>query len=341
MVTSIYSPDEAQRTIWVHIEYENGDIAKVSREMLSKARDLARSAGWGVGALLLCESKEPYLPQMSELGVEDVFVVEHPKLKDPVVDTHAFAAEHCILQEKPSIIFFGATPFGRDLAGRLAVRFRTGLTADVFDFAFKEGSDTLIAKVSGFGGGIIALIEIPNHRPQMMTIRPGVFEVTQPETSAQTRVRTYTPDLDTFTPHSFLRQRIRKDTPDLTSAPFLAIGGRGMHGNFQLLRELAELLGGEVGATRPPVDEGHIERDRQIGQTGLTVRPKVALVCGVSGAFQFTVGIQDADTIIAINIDPEAAIFESADYCIVGNVFEILPHLIRILQQKKKGVIHA
>ena len=335
MVESLYTPAEAARTLWVHIEYESDGITKVSQEMLSKARAIAEPAGWTVGALLLGDRPEPFIPSIEALGAQEIHLVKHPLLKDPLVETHARAAAECILREKPAVILFGATPFGRDLAGRLAVRFRTGLTADCLDFSLKKDSDTVVARVSGFGGGVMALIEIPQHRPQMMTIRPGVFEISVPKRPGRASVRNHAVDFEGYQPRMRMRRRVRQKTPDLTAVPFLVIGGRGMHGDFRLLREIARLLGGEVAATRPPVDEGYVERDRQIGQTGLTVRPKVALVCGASGAFQFTVGIQQAGTIIAINIDEEAPIFEAADYGLVGDVFEILPRFMKILKQKR------
>lgn len=239
------------------------------------------------------------------------------------------------METKPSIFLVGATPDGRDLAGRLAVRLRTGLNADCTGLDL-DPDGVLISEVSGFGGGVLALIQMARHRPQMATVRPGVFAPLEPDYSREGKVQHLAIDLvEEMVPTQIL-ERMAGQGVDLGRAPVLIAGGRGVDGDFEMLRELAELLGGEVGATRPPVDEGHIERERQIGQTGVVCSPKIALCCGISGAFHFVVGIEKADIVIAINSDPEAPIFEYADYCILGDVHEVLPAFTALLKRERE-----
>jgi electron transfer flavoprotein alpha subunit len=171
------------------------------------------------------------------------------------------------------------------------------------------------------------------HRPQMATVRPGVFRPGEADPRQKGRVKPLAVDLAEEMVRTRIVERVVGESLDLTSAPILVVGGRGIDGRFDMMQELADLLDGDVGATRPPVDEGHIERERQIGQTGVVCRPKVAIVCGVSGAFHFVVGIQEADLVIAINSDPDAPIFEFADYCITGDVHQVVPALISALRQ--------
>jgi electron transfer flavoprotein alpha subunit len=333
--TSIYSPDEASKTIWVYLETQEGGLAPVSLELISKGRELADEAGCSLTGLLLGErvitcSKEAY-----QHGTDEVWVVDHPLLKHFTIEAFTHAAYTAIIQGKPSIILFGATPNSRDLAGRLAVRLETGLNADCTNLRIDPDRGILISEVTGFGGGIIAYLEMPHHCPQMATVRPGVFGVKQPKdpgigTPVEIEVE-LTPEMI----QTEILDRVIGESLDLTQTEVLVCGGRGVAGDFKMLQDLADLLQGEVGATRPPVDEGHIERERQIGQTGVMGHPKLAIACGISGAFHFVVGIQDADIVIAINSDPEAPIFEYADYCVVGDVFQILPALIQSLQNQR------
>jgi electron transfer flavoprotein alpha subunit len=243
------------------------------------------------------------------------------------------------MEAKPSVFLLGATPNGRDLAGRLVVRLRTGLNADCTDLYLDPESERLVCEVSGFGGGVLALIEMAEHRPQMATVRPGVFA---PGDGDQGRVGNII-NLDVNIDQKILTTKIIErsigEDVDLTSVPVLVAGGRGVDGEFKLLSQFAALLGGEIGATRPPVDEGHIERERQIGQTGVVCSPRVAICCGISGAFHFVVGIEKADIVVAINSDPDALIFDHADYCIVADVHQIVPALIEALSAEREVIV--
>ena len=335
MVASIYSPDEASKTIWVCLETQDGELAPVSLELISKGRELADEAGWSLTGLLLGERVINITKEAYQHGTDQVLVVDHPLLKHFTIEAFTQAAYTAIMQGKPNILLFGATPNSRDLAGRLAVRLRTGLNADCTNLRIDPERGILVSEVTGFGGGIIAYLEMPHHHPQMATVRPGVFGVkklTDSRISVPSKIEVeLTPEMI----QTEILDRVSGESVDLTQAEVLVCGGRGMSGDFKTLQELADLLQGEVGATRPPVDEGHIERERQIGQTGVMGHPKLVIACGISGAFHFVVGIQDADIVIAINSDPEAPIFEYADYCVVGDVFQILPALIQSLQNQK------
>jgi electron transfer flavoprotein alpha subunit len=211
---------------------------------------------------------------------------------------------------------------------------RTGLNADCTDLRIRKESGVLVCEVSGFGGGVLALIEMEKHRPQMATVRPGVFPADSIKQNHIGGIKNLKVVLSEDMIMTCVKERVLGEEIDLTQAEVLVVGGRGVDGHYEMIEELAKLLGGEIGATRPPVDEGYIERDRMVGQTGTVCRPKLAITCGVSGAFHFVVGIQDADTVIAINSDPAAPIFDYADYCIVGDVFQIAPLLIKALRSK-------
>jgi len=333
MVASLYSADEAQDAIWVFLERSNGALAGVSLELLSKARELADQAGWPLVGLLMGDGVEKSAGQAFELGADEVWLADHALLKAFTVDAYTHVAHQAIQQGKPSILLLGATPDGRDLAGRLAVRVRTGLNADCTALRLQTPSGVLTSEVTGFGGGVLALLEIPYHRPQMATVRPGVFPPGVPERGRKGKLVEFDFDLKPEMIRTEIVERVVGEGVDLTQAPVLVCGGRGVEGDFAMLRDLAKLLGGDVGATRPPVDDGYIERERQVGQTGVVCRPKVALACGISGAFHFVVGIQEADVVIAINSDAETPMFDYADYCIVGDVHQVVPALIEALRE--------
>ncbi len=332
MVKSLYGIEEAVNALWVFLEHSGGVLETVSLELLGKARELADAAGWPVVGLLLGAEVRGLAQTAFAHGADEVRLAEHPLLAEFTVEGYTHVAFEAVTAAKPAAFLLGATPNGRDLAGRLAVRLRTGLNADCTDLRLDPATGVLVSEVSGFGGGVLALLEMRAHRPQMATFRPGVFPLRAPDPARRGALSPVPVTLDASMIHTRVVERGVGAGLDLTQAPVLVVGGRGVEGDFAPLRELAALLGGAVGATRPPVDEGHVERARQIGQTGVVCRPKVALVCGASGAFHFVVGIQDAETFIAINNDPGAEIFNHADYCVVGDVHTILPELIAAIR---------
>jgi electron transfer flavoprotein alpha subunit len=337
MPESIYGKAHEQDTVWVYLEQEEGSLENVSLEMLAKGRQLAGQMGWKTAGVILGHCVESLVREAFAYGAEEIWLADHPLLEHFTIDAYAHVMSKAILAEKPSILLMGATHNGRDLAGRLAVRLKTGLNADCTGLRIDLKTGVLVCEVSGFGGGVLALIEMQNHRPQMATVRAGVFSPRKPDYSlAETgQIFDIGVDLNENNIRTRIIERVTGSIVDLTKTPVLVAGGRGVDGDFRLMKTLADILGGDVGATRPPVDEGHIERERQVGQTGVVCSPRIAICCGISGAFHFVVGIEKADIVIAINSDPEAPIFEYADYCIVGDVHQIIPALVEALSSEK------
>ncbi|HEU5315753.1 MAG TPA: electron transfer flavoprotein subunit alpha/FixB family protein [Chloroflexota bacterium] len=338
-----YPPHEAAG-IWVWVEQHDGVVEDVSRELLGKGRDLASRLAQPLVAVVLGAPQHAGVgaADAAALGADEVLVVGHAALAHYATDPYTDALDQLVRRRKPAILLLGATPDGRDLAGRLAVRLYTGLTADCTDLTIGP-SGLLESHVVGFGGGIAAIITCQRHAPQMATVRPGVFP--QPaatvRSNASERIRPASVDLDSAAERVRVLERQVHAEAGLTRAPVVVIGGAGTRGDFHLLEALAETLDGEVGATRVAVDQGWIGRDRQIGQTGVVVRPKVAIACGVSGASQLTVGISGADTVIAINSDAGAPLFDAADYGVVGDLFRVLPPLLAELRTDQPKAVTA
>jgi electron transfer flavoprotein alpha subunit len=319
------------RGIWVFLEHEGGKLESVSLELLGKGRELADLAGEPLIGLILGANTAALAAEAARYGVDEIVTIDHPLLDPYTTDPSVQAVHRAIMQGQPNILLLGATPNGRDLAGRLAVRVRTGLTADCTALEIKkeENGSILLCEVTGFGGGIAAIIACKTRRPQMATVRPGVFPPLQPAAPRpNVRVTKIEISVHPETVRTKVLERKLESQGDLTRAKRLVIGGAGVHGKFELIEKLAQAIGGEVGATRVAVDHGWITKEAMIGQTGYVTRPKIAIACGVSGALQFMVGIQNAETVVAINNDPEAPIFEQADYCITEDLFQILPALI-------------
>ncbi|HYA58398.1 MAG TPA: electron transfer flavoprotein subunit alpha/FixB family protein [Thermoplasmata archaeon] len=317
--------------IWVYAERRGKSFTPVSLELLGKARELANRLRVPMTAVTAGADRGP-ASELRRYGPDLVLELVHPLLAnhDARAYTTAIAAE--LEKARPSILLLGATRNGQDLAGRLAVRLRTGLTAHVTSLEL-NGEHLLVGWVPGFGGGIEAGITCPVQRPQMVTVRPGVFPL-PPSESPWGDVETVKPVL---TEKDVGSRRLsfepKGSTVDLTKADVIVVGGRGTQGEFRRVERLAYLLGGEVGATRVAADAGWVDRDRMIGQTGVITRPKLAIVLGVSGAVQFTVGIEGAGTVIAVNRDPDAPIFDHADLGIVGELGPVVDSLIHALEE--------
>ncbi|MGB3715611.1 MAG: electron transfer flavoprotein subunit alpha/FixB family protein [Candidatus Promineifilaceae bacterium] len=339
MVASLYSIESEKEDICIFLEQRGSGLAPVSLELLSKGRELASHAGWTLTGLLLGYQVAGAASEAFAYGADRVILIDNPKLEPFTVDAYTHVAYQIMDVYRPSVFLLGATMDGRDLAGRLAVRLRTGLNADCSGLQINAEEGRLVCEISGFGGGILALIEMKEHRPQMATVRPGVFLPSKLPHEKNGRVIRPAIEIPDEIIRTRVVERIIGEGVDLTQASVLVAGGRGVEGNFDMLDDLAQLLDGDYGATRPPVDDGFVERERQIGQTGVVCRPNLAIVCGISGAFHFVVGIQEADTIIAINSDRDAPIFEYADYCIVGDVNEIIPSLIQALRDYRVAEI--
>ncbi|MDR7415449.1 MAG: electron transfer flavoprotein subunit alpha/FixB family protein [Armatimonadota bacterium] len=334
MVKSLYSPEEA-RGLWVYLEQTDGRPSGVSLELLGKARSLAQERAVKLTGVVLGDGVEPLAHESVRYGADEVLLVDHPHLHLYRSDVYTDVLFHLVATHRPDILLLGATPNGRDLAARLAARLRTGLVADCVDLRIDPETGHLLGITAGFGGGILATIQCPRHRPQMATVRPGVFPRPTPEPRTGTVRRVEVPVGES---RIEVLERCVGTEEDLTTARILVVGGGGTRGDFRPLRELADLLGGRLGATRVAVDAGWAPREWQIGQTGCVTRPKLAVVCGASGAMQFTVGIEAAETVVAINLDEEAPIFEHADYGIVDDLFAFLPVFLEELRRRKEEV---
>jgi electron transfer flavoprotein alpha subunit len=334
-----------RREIWVFVEQEEGEVAPVSLELLGKARELAGELGGRVCALLLGHDIADLSQQAIQYGADKVFLAEDPQLE--VYRTLPFAevAINLVRAYRPYILLFGATPIGRDLAPRIASAVRAGLTADCTDLRignFERGGqryeDLLYQIRPAFGGNLIATIVNPEMHPQMATVREGVMKLGKPDGQRQGQVERFEPIFNGF--HSsleVLKREIRLPTVDLKGASVIVSGGMGIGSRegFELIHELARVLGGQVGGSRAAVDAGFISQEHQVGQTGVTVRPRLYIACGISGAVQHRAGMDQSSKIIAINTDPHAPIFEIAHYKIVGDYRKVVPAMIEAYRGKR------
>ena len=316
----------APGAVWVYAERHGNAFRPVSLEILGHARSVADALGVSLVALTVGSGETP-ARELSGYGAEEVVAVDHPLLTRYDTKLYTELLEHELREADPSVLLIGATRDGQDLAGRLAVRLRTGLTAHVTSLEVDE-EKRLVGWVPGFGGGIEAGVVCPHRRPAIVTVRPGVFPEPTPNSSTGA-LRFVHPSIDS---RSFGAQLVdfepKGTSVDLTRSEVLVIGGRGTDGDFARLQRLAHRLGGEVGATRVATDSGWVERERMVGQTGVVTHPKVAVILGASGAVQFTVGIEKAGFVIAVNRDPDAPIFESADLGFVGDLGPIVDRLV-------------
>lgn len=333
---------KAYKNVWVIVEQERGKVHSVSWELLGEARKLADKLGVQVGAVVMGaagDETRAFCDEAIAFGADIVYYVTDPVLKDYRTDPYCRVLTDLVNEYKPEIVLLGATTLGRDLAGAIATTLLTGLTADCTELDIFMENRSLAATRPTFGGALLCTIQTLAYRPQMATVRPRVMmmpkadpertgEVVaiQPslaEESIITKVLEFIPDAD-------------QDKVNIAYADILVAGGKGLGKpeNFKLVEDLAQVLGAEVGCSRPLVQAGWLPADRQIGQTGKTVRPKLYIACGISGAIQHRVGMENADAILAINSDPNAPIFDFAHYGIIGDVREILPALTRAFAQR-------
>ncbi|MCL4241314.1 MAG: electron transfer flavoprotein subunit alpha/FixB family protein [Dehalococcoidia bacterium] len=336
MIVPAYPPHEA-RGIWVFLEQDDGILAPVSLELLARARELASESGAELTGLLAGGDIPATETEAAGLDLDRVVSVSHPLLAQFTAEAYAYAVAQVILEQKPDMFLLGATAYGRDLAGRLAVILRTGLTADCTGLALESGTGLLLGEVSGFGGGVVATIRCENHRPQMATVRPGVFPEPVLTPRPKASVVRMVVDIPAHRRPVHVVDRRHRAGVDISRAERLVVAGAGARGHMDGIEALAVALGAEIGATRVAVDEGWATRERQIGQTGVIARPKVAVVCGASGASQFTVGIEQAGLVVAVNQDAEAPIFEQADLCVVDDVSPVIHALVAELQSHAGG----
>ncbi|OUO34825.1 electron transfer flavoprotein subunit alpha/FixB family protein [Flavonifractor sp. An306] len=328
------------KDLWVYVETkEDGSAKNVGLELLGPGRDLADKQGGKLVAIVIGSGVDQAVNDASAQGANQVIVVDAPEFKDYTTDAYTAALYHLIEKYGPTTLLIGATPDGRDLGPRLACRIKTGLTADCTALDIDEESGNVAWTRPAFGGNLMATILCPDHRPQIGTVRPGVFKKSPPaEPKAEIiREEFHVPPEQIRTELLEIIQETAGELVDLEGADIIVSGGRGVGGpeGFAPVKELAEVLGATVGASRAAVDAGWISHAHQVGQTGKTVAPKLYIACGISGAIQHLAGMSGSDCIVAINKDPDAPIFDVADYGIVGNLFEVLPALTEELRKLK------
>ncbi len=336
--------------IFVYIEIEEGQIADVSLELLTKGRELATQLGVKLEAVVLSKDTQGVAAQLAKYGADTVWVADDEIFAPYQTLPHSAALCGLIKDQKPQIALFGATSVGRDLGPRVSSALYSGLTADCTELVIgdhtdpkskKEYKDLLYQIRPAFGGNIIATIINPDNRPQMATVREGVMRREEAEVAGAAEVKMI--DWKSYVSQSdlvvkILDRKIEERKIDIKGAGVIVAGGYGVGSKegFALLHELAEVLGAEVGASRAAVDAGFTDHARQIGQTGVTVRPKLYIACGISGQIQHTAGMEQSAMVISINTDPEAPINKLADFAITGSIEEVVPKMIKYYKQNSK-----
>ncbi|MBC7288071.1 MAG: electron transfer flavoprotein subunit alpha/FixB family protein [Armatimonadetes bacterium] len=327
------------RGVWVVGEVQDGALAPVTLQLLGAGREIASRLGEEMGIVLMGHGVGDVAPSAAGYGAQVAYVVDHPALAEYSTIRYTHVAAELVGRHRPSIILLSATATGRDLAPRLAARLQTGLTANALEFKFDEKGHFLQIN-PGYGGNLLAAICTPDHRPQMVTVRPNALPAPQPGEPVDLRVVEESALADGV--DDPVRVVCREPDPhageaDISEARVIVAGGRGLKSkeNFERLYELAQLLGGAVAATRPVVDEGWAPQYLQVGQTGLTVQPDIYIAFGISGAVQHLAGVRGAKTIIAVNVDPSAPIFNVADYGFVADAAQVLDALIDRLKARQ------
>ncbi len=336
--------------VFVYCEIEEGHVVDVSLELLTKGRTLANELNCKLEAIVIGHELKGIEKQIMPYGVDTVYIADDKRLYPYQTLPHTSVIVNLFKEEKPQIALMGASSIGRDLGPRVSSALHSGLTADCtslvigdhFDKKQDKQYDNLLYQIRpAFGGNIIATIINPDCRPQMATVREGVMkkEIVDPKYKGKVvnlDVPKYVNDEDFVV--EIIERHVEKSKVNIKGAPIVIAGGYGVGSkeNFNLLHELAEVLGGEVGASRAAVDAGYAIHDRQIGQTGVTVRPKLYIACGISGQIQHRAGMEESAQIIAINTDPEAPINAIADYVITGDVAEVIPKMTKYYKKNTK-----
>ena len=338
--------------LFIYIELQrNAKVAEVSLELLTKGRSLADELGCLLEGVVIGEGLDDIATQVMPYGVDILHLFDGEGLYPYTTLPHAAILTKLFEEEKPQIVLLGATAIGRDLGPRVSSALHGGLTADCTSLTIgnytddktgKHYENILLQALPSFGGNVIATIVNPEHRPQMATVREGVMKKEIRDTNYQGKVirhevKNFVTDADFVV--KILEHHIEHAKHNLKEASVVVAGGYGVGSreNFNLLFDLAKELHGEVGASRAAVDAGFVEHDRMIGQTGLIVRPKLYIACGISGQIQHTIGMQESSTIVSINTDPNAPINAIADYIIIGRVEEVVPKMIKYYKMNSHG----
>ena len=330
----------AYKDVWVFCEQKKGVIQTISFELLGEGKKLAKKLGVQLCAVILGHDIESKVEELSGRGADKIYIVDAPELKAYLDDPYTNVLVRLVEEYKPEVILSGATTIGRSLVSRVAVKIDAGLTADCTGLDIDEKERLLLQTRPAFGGNIMATIITPNHRPQMATVRHKVMKEADIHKSHKAEVirKKYSSDL--LKSRTTLLDIVEEieETINLAEADIIVSGGRGLGGpeNFSIIKELAKVLGGAVGASRSAVDAGWMPYSHQVGQTGKTVCPKLYIACGISGQIQHLIGMQSSKVIVAINKDPDAPIFRVATYGIVANLFEVVPALTKEFQKLLK-----
>lgn len=328
------------RNVWVYIENVEGAPKSVGLELLGPAREITEAMGQKLVAVVIGDNVGESVKAAVAYGADQVIVIEGPEYKEYTTDAYVNALYEVVQKYKPAALMIGATNNGRDMAPRVSSRIGTGLTADCTQLAYDAESDNVAWTRPAFGGNLMATILCPDTRPQIGTVRPGVFKKKAPDAARKAEIVRE----NIHVPADKIRTKILKvfkeaggEGVNLEDAEVIVSGGRGLGKpeNFKVLEELAKALGGVVGASRAAVDAEWISHAHQVGQTGKTVAPKLYIACGISGAIQHVAGMSGSDVIVAINKDPDAPIFDIADYGVVGDLFEIVPALTEEVKKLK------
>ena len=322
--------------VWVYAEQRHGEISSVVYELLNKGSELAKSLNVPLSAVLIGSNISSKAQDLISRGADKVYVYDDPILAEFQDDPYSCILADLIKEEKPEIVLMGATNIGRSFASRVAAKIYTGLTADCTALEIDTETRNLMQTRPAFGGNIMATILTPNHRPQMATVRHKVFKEAQIQEGRTGEVINKTINAETIINRTKFLGFFKDQTADIniSDADIIVSGGRGL-GNpegFKLIKELADLLGGAVGASRAAVDSDWIAYSHQVGQTGRTVAPKIYIACGISGQIQHMVGMSSSDTIIAINKDKDCPMMQTATYSLVGDLYEIIPAIIKELK---------
>ncbi|WP_417900301.1 electron transfer flavoprotein subunit alpha/FixB family protein [Bacillus haimaensis] len=332
---------EDYRGVWVFIEEKEGKIAPVSLELLGAGKKLADKRGVELAGVIIGDNVKDLASTVFEYGADTVYVYDQPIFKLYRTESFMKALLHCSEKYKPEIILYGATSTGKDLASAVATDLPTGLTADTTELDVEEDTGLLLASRPAFGGNIMATILCKKYRPQMATVRPKVMKALSPEAGRTGTLIEEHIDLKEEDIRTKVLEIVREANKKvrIDEADIVVAGGKGLGSaeGFKVIHELADTLGGVVGASRDVVEAGWVEHHHQVGQTGVTVTPKIYFAIGISGAIQHIVGMKNAGLIIAINKDPEAAIFQSCHYGIVGDAFEIIPLLVQEFKKELAG----
>ena len=333
------------KNMWVYIETECGKAKNVGYELLNVARPFADQKGCDLVAVVIGSGVENVARDALCYGADKVILIDSPEYEYYTTDAFVGALASMARKYKPEVLMIGATNNGRDLAPRVSCRLKTGLTADCTEIGIDEETGNMAWTRPTFGGNLMAVIMCPDHRPQMGTVRPGVFRKGAYDPSRTGEIIREAFHVSPEEIRTRLVERVQEATADinLEGAEIIVAGGRGVGSaeNFRQIQELADVLGAEVGCSRPVVDAGWMSHIHQVGQSGKTVAPKLYIAIGISGAIQHLAGIAGADKVLAINKDPDAPIFSVADYGIVGNLNDVVPALTEAFRAMKKETVDA